>query len=124
MDNYTFQIINDIQIIQVGNLINEFLIKEILSEAQAKIDKGFSNFAVDLSEMKIMNSVGLNFLIMLKKRTHLVGGRVAIANAPEKVLHLLTVTKLKPMFYLTNSVKEALNVLAEGKPLDMVNHNL
>jgi len=120
MDNYSFRSEDTIQIIKVGDLLSEFVVKEILAAAQVKIDEGFSNFAVDLSGMQVMNSVGLNFLILLKKRTSAVGGQVAIAEAPVKVIHLLTVTKLRPLFYLTASLDEAFDCLLNGEPLEAV----
>ena len=91
MDNYSFRTEGTIKVIKVGDLLSEFVVKEILAAAQMKIDEGFSNFAVDLSEMQVMNSVGLNFLILLKKGTSAVGGEVAIVKAPIKVMHLLQV---------------------------------
>ena len=120
MNNYHFHAIDDIQIIRVGDLLSEFVVKEILSATQVKIDKGFSNFAVDLSEMQVMNSVGLNFLILLKKRASGVGGQVAIIKAPPKVLHLLVVTKLKPLFFLSDSIAEAIDCLLNAEPLEVV----
>lgn len=120
MNNYSFRTEGTTQIIQVGDLLSEFVVKEILAAAQVKIDEGFSNFAVDLSEMQVMNSVGLNFLIWLKKGTSAVGGQVAIVQAPSKVIHLLTVTKLKPLFYLNLSLDEAFDSLLNGEPLAVV----
>ena len=120
MNNYSFRTEGTIQIIQVGDLVSEFVVKEILAAAQVKIEEGFSNFAVDLSEMQVMNSVGLNFLIWLKKGTSAVGGEVAIVQAPVKVIHLLTVTKLRPLFYLSTTLEEGFDRLLNGEPLEAV----
>lgn len=120
MNNYSFRTKDTIQIIQVGDLLSEFVVKEILAATQVKIEEGFSNFAVDLSEMQVMNSVGLNFLILLKKGTSAVGGQVAVVKAPIKVVHLLTVTKLRSLFYLCPSLEEAFDCLLNGEPLAAV----
>ncbi len=120
MDNYSFRTEDTIQVIKVGDLLSEFVVREILAAAQMKIAEGFSNFAVDLSEMQVMNSVGLNFLILLKKGTSAVGGEVAIVKAPTKVMHLLQVTKLSPLFYRTQSLDEAYDCLLNGEPLEAV----
>ena len=105
---------NEIQILKVSNLINEFVIKDILKAAQAKIEKGFSKFVVDLSAVEYMNSVGLNLLINLITKSKDIGGRVAVVNASAKIMHLLEVTKLKPMFQLASSIDEAVQSLKDA----------
>ena len=102
---------NEIQILKVSNLINEFVIRDILKAAQAKIEKGFSKFVVDLSTVEYMNSVGLNLLINLITKSKDIGGRVAVVNASDKIIQLLEVTKLKSLFQLTSSVDEAIQSL-------------
>ena len=102
-----------VQILEISNLLSEYANKEILLAAQSKIDEGFSKFVVDLKAIDFMNSVGLNFLITLRARSDEMGGQMAIANAPSKVLQLLKMTKLLPMFQVTSSVEEALEFLAE-----------
>lgn len=74
----------------------------------SKIDGGFPNFVVDLTRIQFMNSVGLNFLIALKKQSKAAGSQLALANVSAKIIQLLEITKLRPMFYVTNSVEEAL----------------
>ena len=105
---YTFSNRENIQILAVNNLLNEYLNKEILSKALSKIEKGFPDVIVDLSGMDFMNSVGLNFLLMLKSNLKMAGGKLAVINASDKVLRLLDVTKLRPIFYLPGSLEEAL----------------
>lgn len=110
---YSLSSQNEIQILKVSNLFNEFVIRDILKAAQAKIEKGFSKFVVDLSAVEYMNSVGLNLLINLKTKSKDLGGQVAVANASDKIIRLLEVTKLKPMFRLTASVDEAIQSLSD-----------
>ena len=109
--NYSITKAENVQILEVRNLLKEYVIKEILQAVQTKIDEGFSNFVVDLKQIQFMNSVGLNFLITLKARSNDSGGRVAVANASGKVVQLLEMTKLRPIFQATNSVEEAVAFL-------------
>jgi anti-anti-sigma factor len=104
---------DSVQILEISNLLSEYANKEILLAAQSKIDEGFYKFVVDLKAIDFMNSVGLNFLITLRARSDEMGGQMAIANAPSKVLQLLKMTKLLPMFQVKSSVEEALEFLAE-----------
>jgi len=105
--NYNITKQNEVQVLEVRNLLNEFANKEILQAVQSKIDEGFSNFVVDLKQIPFMNSVGLNFLIMLRARSNDKGGHVAVANVSTKVMELLEMTKLRPVFQVSNSVDEA-----------------
>ena len=113
--NYNITKQDSVQVLEVKNLLNEFANKEILQAVQSKIDEGFSNFVVDLKQIPFMNSVGLNFLIMLKARSNDKGGQVAVVNASVKVMELLEMTKLRPIFQVNNSIEEAVAFL--------VNHN-
>lgn len=113
--NYSITTKDSVQVLKVHNLLNEYINKEILRAVQLKIDDGFSTFVVDLKDIQFMNSVGLNFLIMLRARTNDKGGHVAVVNASQKVMQLLEMTKLRPMFQLSGSVEEAVESIANDK---------
>lgn len=113
--NYNITKQDNVQVLEVRNLLNEFANKEILRAVQSKMDEGFSNFVVDLRQIHFMNSVGLNFLIMLKARSNDKGGQIAVANASAKVMELLEMTKLLPVFQVNNTVEEAV--------ASLLNHN-
>ena len=101
----------DVQIIKVDDLLNEYENKRILKVVHQKMEEGFPNFIVDLSRIDYMNSVGLNFLISIKNRSEQLGGNVAIAHASEKIMHLMEMTKLKPLFLLEQNIDNAFSRL-------------
>ncbi len=105
--NYSITRTANVQVLEVRNLLNEHANKEILQAVQSIIDEGCSDFVVDLKQIQFMNSVGLNFLITLRARSNDKGGQVAVANASKKVVQLLEMTKLRPIFQVNNSVEEA-----------------
>mgnify|MGYP000291459929 CR=1 FL=1 len=107
---YTISERNAIQVVEVNSLLSEFDNKRILQDIQDRIEKGSNQFIVDLSHLSFMNSVGLNFLIMMRSKSENSGGNLAIANAPDQVINLLELTKLKPHFNLIGSVNEAIEV--------------
>ena len=113
--NYSITTKDSVQVLKVHNLLNEYINKEILRAVQSKIDDGFSTFVVDLKDIQFMNSVGLNFLIMLRARTIDNGGHVAVVKAKKKVMQLLEMTKLLPMFQLSGSVEEAVESISNDK---------
>jgi len=102
-----------VQILKVKDLLSEYANNEILKAAQQRIDQGHSRFVVDLSQIRYMNSVGLNFLITLRARSQEEGGEIAVANPSEKVLDLLEMTKLKPIFLISPSVEEATQAITK-----------
>ena len=66
---HSFSEHNDqIQVLQVQSLLNEYDNKSIMLEVENRINKGWNKFVLDLSLMDIMNSVGLNFLIFMMKK--------------------------------------------------------
>ena len=99
-------------ILQVPNLLNEFENKKILEAANTRIEEGFSNFVVDLSGTEYMNSVGLNFLISMKKKSMQLEGQLILVNPSNKIVSLLEITKLRDKFNLKPTVEEALKALA------------
>jgi anti-sigma B factor antagonist len=96
-----------IQILKVHDLLSEHANKEILTAAQQRIDAGQNRFVIDLSQIRYMNSVGLNFLITLRARSQEYGGDIAVANPSEKVMDLLNMTKLAPIFRICPTVEAA-----------------
>jgi anti-sigma B factor antagonist len=98
----------DIQILEVKDLLNEFANKEILQAAKEKVKEGYANFLVDLGGIEYMNSVGINFLIQLKKLAAEAKGKMVVAAASKKVLQLLTITKLTPLLNFADTVEQGL----------------
>lgn len=96
-----------IQILKVHDLLSEHANNEILNAVQQRIDAGQTRFVVDLSQIRYMNSVGLNFLITLRARSQEEGGDIAVANPSQKVMDLLDMTKLTPIFRISPSVEQA-----------------
>lgn len=104
----------NIKMLRVHNLLSEFTNREILGLVQDCIDEGFNKFVVDLEGMPYTNSVGLNFLISLQSRCQDKDGSIVVVNVSRKIIQLLEITKLRPLFHLTNSVDEAFRLLNEA----------
>ncbi len=98
----------DIHILEVKDLLNEFANKEILQAAKDKVKEGYAKFLVDLGGIEYMNSVGINFLIQLKKLAAEANGKMIVAAASKKVLQLLAITKLTPLLNFADTVEQGL----------------
>lgn len=96
---------NATQIVEVHQLLNEVDNKLIYTDIQSRIEKGFDKLILDLSNLDFMNSVGLNFLLMLLRSS---GEKLTVANPSDQVIRLLEVTKLNTHFKVSPSVEDAL----------------
>lgn len=105
---------DQIQVLQVNSLLNEYDNKSIMQDVESRIGNGWNKFVLDLSKTDIMNSVGLNFLIFMLKKAKGSGGSFAVANASESIIKLLEVTKLKSFFQLEPSVDDAMQNLIQN----------
>ena len=103
---------DQIHIIRVNDLLSEEAIVELLDAAERQILDGYPNFVVDLSRITYMNSVGINFLIRLKRRAAEYGGQLVVCSASDKVKQLLEITKLRSRFSLTDTLDEAIKSLS------------
>ena len=112
--SFSCKIEKDVDVIKVsfiGNLMNKQQIKSLLDELDFYSNEGINKIIIDLSEMKYMNSTGLNILINIFTQTRNNGGDVVITNIPEKINKLLVITKLNSIFNIEETVEEAKKVL-------------
>jgi anti-sigma B factor antagonist len=97
-----------VQIAVYGELIERTQSQEMLDKISALCEEGKTNFVVDLSELKYMNSTGLNVLINILTKTRKNGGDLVICGVSRKIQELLLVTKLNSVFTVTETADEAL----------------
>ncbi|PJA09840.1 MAG: anti-anti-sigma factor [Flavobacteriales bacterium CG_4_10_14_0_2_um_filter_32_8] len=112
--NFSYKIKKDqnfIHISFIGNLMNKQQVDRLLDEIEFYSNEGFNKIIIDLSEMKYMNSTGLNILINIFTQTRSNGGDVIITNIPEKIKKLLIITKLNSIFNIEETVDKAKKIL-------------
>lgn len=107
-DLYRISDQDDIRILTVFDLISDYSNRQILESIQRSIDSGKLHYIVDLSNIQVMNSVGLNFLLTLRARSEERGGHLVICGIHQRVQQLLEMTKLTSMFDLASDVEESL----------------
>jgi anti-sigma B factor antagonist len=71
------------------------------------LTEGKKRIVLDLSAVEFMNSSGLGMLIGGASTLKNAGGRLKLAGASEKILNLIKITKLSPVFEQYDSVKAA-----------------
>ncbi len=94
-----------------GELIEKNQANELLAQADKLTEAGCNRWAIDLSELKYMNSNGLNTLIQLLTKARKTGGETVLFNLNKKINELILITKLNTLFKVTSNKGEALKIL-------------
>lgn len=112
---YTISEQANVQILSPTSLLDEWENRQILKDLQDYINAGYDQFIVDLSNLQLINSVGINFLLTFLSRLQNVGGQLIVANVNTFVLSLLEKTRLTSVFELQASLDVAVDQLAQEK---------
>jgi anti-sigma B factor antagonist len=71
------------------------------------VEGGKKNIVIDLDDVKFINSSGLGLLIGGVTALKNAGGSLKLANASQKILALIKITKLSSVFEIYESVQKA-----------------
>jgi anti-sigma B factor antagonist len=105
---YTCSKLNDLNFVTLkGDLIEKGQALQLLNEIDLFIEKKENKFILNLSELRYMNSTGLNVLINILTKSRKSGGDVAIYGLLPKIKELLEITKLNSIFNIASSKEEA-----------------
>lgn len=91
-----------------GDLIGENNEKELAKSADDYISEGYLSLAVDISQVRYINSSGISVLITLLTKFRNKGGEVILIKPSEHVQKLLIISKLNGIFTIVNSEMEAI----------------
>ncbi|MEQ6121963.1 STAS domain-containing protein [Reichenbachiella sp. MALMAid0571] len=110
--NFSFKTENNIMIIKFsGDLIGEENGPEIIEAVNNEIMNGVKLCAVDISEVRYINSSGIGVLITILTKFRNKDGEVVLINPSDHVKKLLVITKLNAIFTIVQSMEEAVNEL-------------
>jgi anti-sigma B factor antagonist len=80
---------------------------ELHAVVEAEMVKDQPNLILNLAEIKILNSLGINSLIKIFTKCRNNGGDLYIVNISEKINQVLLLTKLNTVLNIANSTAEA-----------------
>lgn len=104
---------NNVQILTLsGELIDRNQAVGLIKEMDELLELEKNKLIIDLSDLKYMNSSGLNVLIQLLTKTRTSGGESVICHVSKKVNELLIITKLNTLFKVADTKEEAFKLLA------------
>ncbi len=112
--NFKHQIQDDYVLITLeGNLIGEESGSGILEVANDVISKGILKCAVDIADVKYINSTGIGVLITLLTKFRNQSGEMVVIKPSEHVQKLLIITKLTAIFKIVDTLEEAVDSLQQ-----------
>jgi anti-sigma B factor antagonist len=110
--NYTSQIKDQILFLHLeGDLIGETNGLELMELVNDKINSNILHAAIDLSNVRYMNSSGIGVLITLLTKFRNKSGEVVLINPSEQIKKLLIITKLNSIFNIVDNESQAIERL-------------
>lgn len=95
----------------MGDLMERSDSVELIAKIDELISLDRHTFVLNLSELKYLNSTGLNLLISILSKARNHGGEALVTEVSAKVKELLVVTKLNTVFTITDSNKKAIEMI-------------
>lgn len=106
--NYSHDLIDDLLVINfAGDLIGEQSGPELMEVINDRINQQVLYAAIDISDIRYINSSGIGVLITILTKFRNKGGEVILVNPSEHVKKLLIITKLNAIFTIVNTIEEA-----------------
>ena len=106
--NYKFDNQDDVVVIDFeGDLIGEEKGPAIIESVNNTLNNNIIKCAVDISNVRYINSSGIGVLITLLTKFRNKGGEVVIVNPSEHVKKLLVITKLNAIFTIVDTIAQA-----------------
>lgn len=95
-----------------GELIEKNQAVDLLKKVEELLSGNKSKIAINMANLKYMNSSGLNTLILLLTKARNTGGDTVIYNMNKKINELLVVTKLNTLFKVVDTEDQAIKILS------------
>ncbi len=99
---------NGVQILKLrGKILGGPEAGTINDKIHESISRGQIKIIIDMQDLELMNSSGLGILIAAITTLKNNNGKMALIHVPERIAHLLKITKLTNVFKLFDSVEQA-----------------
>jgi anti-sigma B factor antagonist len=106
--NFKHRIHSDILYLQFkGDLIGEDQGQELFDIVSNAIEGGLQFCAIDISDVRYVNSSGIGVMITILTKFRNKGGEVVLVKPSEHVRKLLVMTKLTNIFKVVENVEDA-----------------
>ena len=104
--NLTSSIVNDILVMKTEGYINNLGGEKILEEFTPHFDNGISKLLIDIEGSKVVNSIGISFLIEIIEKLNDKGGKLYFSNLDPSIEKTFTIMGLFQFAEKVNSVED------------------
>lgn len=111
----TSEIKNGCLVISTSGYVNNVGGEAIAKEFGEHFGKGMKQVIINLSQSKVVNSIGMSFLIEIIEQLEEVGGRLVFTNLDPAVEKMLAIMGLFKFAGKEPTVEDALRALGVGK---------
>lgn len=112
---YSHEIVNDILVLRLsGDLIGENHGPELISIVNDTINEDIIFCAIDIQDVRYINSSGIGVLITILTKFRNRGGEVVLIKPSESVEKLLIITKLNAIFTIVPNLNHAFKELVKS----------
>lgn len=94
-----------------GSMLGDNESKNLKNDFANLLEAGSDKFAIDLTNLKHINSTGLGVFISLLPKLKSKGAELVICNPSTSISNLMKITKLNTIFSIHASVEEGINAL-------------
>lgn len=94
-----------------GRMLSNEHFDEVLNALDKGMHEGNKNFIIDLQEVTHINSSGLNTLLRCFTKLRSAGGELVLTAVNPHIEKIFEISKLKSIFNICASTREALNFL-------------
>lgn len=106
--NYRHEIVNDVLVLTLfGDLIGENHGTELISIINDALNENVVSCAIDIHEVRYINSSGIGVLITILTKFRNKGGEVVLIRPSDSVEKLLVITKLNSIFTIVSNMDQA-----------------
>lgn len=112
---YSHEIINNVLVLKLsGDLIGENHGPELISIINDTINDDIIFCAIDIQNIRYINSSGIGVLITILTKFRNRGGEVVLIKPSDSVQKLLIITKLNSIFYIVPDLEHAFSELIKS----------
>ena len=111
---YSHEILKDVLVLKLsGDLIGENHGPELISIINDTINKDIIFCAIDIQDVRYINSSGIGVLITILTKFRNKGGEVILIKPSDSVEKLLVITKLNSIFTIVSNLDHAFRELVK-----------
>lgn len=111
-ERFTARTENECTVLELkGKLIENDSYEDLVTFLENELSAGKRKFIIDLGDLRLINSSGINLLVGLIKKINDFSGQVVFTRVPDKVSELLNIIRLNAVLSVQNSIDDGIQFL-------------